>query len=154
MFNPSSPVTGSAQTGFTSPTYTLSADTPPDVNAKQYAVTGLGGTQAGVLIHSVGSPFTITMFRPKQYKLLAAVNPVTGRLRNVPKNTYKVIVRKGMIPLAGQPAETAVFTLSCDIPAGSDLAAPEQIKAALSAMFGTLSGTSAGVGDTVISGLL
>jgi len=37
----SSPVTGAAQTGLTSPTYTVTADTPPDANAKQYAVTAL-----------------------------------------------------------------------------------------------------------------
>lgn len=45
----SSPVTGGAQTGFTSPTYTLTADTPPaGSGGKQYAATALGGTQAGV----------------------------------------------------------------------------------------------------------
>jgi len=70
-FNLTSPVTGASQTGFTAPTYTLTVDTAPDVNAKQWAVTALGGTQAGVSSHSVASPFTVTMFRPKVLRLLA-----------------------------------------------------------------------------------
>ena len=86
-FSLTSPVTGAAQAGLTSPTYTHAADTPPDVNAKQYAVTSLGGTQTGVLAHSVAAPFTTAMFRPKSFKALAPVNPVTGVLREVPSNT-------------------------------------------------------------------
>lgn len=34
-----SPVTGSAQTGFTSPTYTITADKFPGNNGVQYAIT-------------------------------------------------------------------------------------------------------------------
>lgn len=50
-------LTGAEQTGFTSPTYTTAADNAPDFNAKQVAVTAVGGTQAGVTAHSVSSPF-------------------------------------------------------------------------------------------------
>jgi hypothetical protein len=43
-----SPITGGAQTGLTSPTYTVVTDTAPPGNpGKQVAVTALGGTQAG-----------------------------------------------------------------------------------------------------------
>lgn len=45
------PVTGAAQTGLTSPTYTHVVDTPPNAYTKQYAVTALGGTQTGVDVH-------------------------------------------------------------------------------------------------------
>lgn len=153
-FNPSSPVTGTAQTGFTAPTYTLVADTPPDINAKQYVVTALGGTQTGATVHSVSSPFTLTMFRPRVFRALGTPNPSTGVISNVPNNTYKVICRKGMLPLANQPVKTAIFTLTMDIPSGADTASPAEIKAALSAMFGLLSQQSAGIGDTEISGVL
>lgn len=154
MFNPSTPVTGTAQTSFTAPTYTIAVDTPPDINAKQYVVTALGGTQVGVSVHSVSSPFTLTMFRPKIFRTLGTPNPVTGVISNVPRNTYKVIARKGMIPLAGQNPQVALFTLTMDIPAGSDVAAPAEIKGALSALFGLLSQQSAGIGDTELNGVL
>jgi len=104
-FSLSSPVTGGAQTGFTSPTYTLATDTAPTNSGKQYAVSAIGGTQAGVDSSSTPSrPFTITLQRPAVLRQLPTVDPVTGMLRNVPRNTYKVIVRKGTTPLAGQPA--------------------------------------------------
>lgn len=153
-FSPSSPVTGAAQTGFTSPTYTLSADTAPDVNGKQYAVTAIGGTQAGVTLHSVSSPFTFTFWRPKAFKSLGPVDPSTGELRNVPMNVWKAIVRKGVIPLAGQSPRTAMITLTSEIPAGSDTADPANIRALYSLAIGVLYQQSAGIGDTVNSGVM
>lgn len=152
--NVTSPVTGAAQTGFTSPTYTLTPDTPPDVNGKQWAVTAIGGTQSGVLLHSVAAPFTISCFRPKTLQGLGKPNPVTGVISNVPNNSYKIIVRKGVLPLAGQPYRNAILTLVMDIPAGSDLADPSNLRAALSLLIGSAWQQAAGVGDTSVSGLL
>lgn len=149
-----SPVTGSAQTGLTSPTYTLSVDTAPDSNGKQWAVTALGGTQTGVSAHSVASPFTVTFWRPKVLRSLGNPNPVTGVIANVPKNTYKLITRKGVTPLAGQPTQVMVITTTVDVPAGADLADSEDIRAALSAHFGSLTQASAGIGDTTINGVM
>lgn len=154
MFNPTSPVTGSAQTGLTSPTYTLTTDTAPAPNAKQFAVTSLGGTQAGVDTHSVARPFTLTMFRPLTTRILGVINALTGRLNGVPRNVYTVITRKGVTPLAGQPSETAVFETRMSIPAGSDLADPANLRAALSLHFGACSQQSAGIGDTTVNGIL
>lgn len=149
-----SPVTGSAQTGLTSPTYTVTADVSPSANSKQYAVTALGGTQTNVSVHSVSAPFTVTMFRPLAPKSLEPVNPVTGVLRRVPVNTYKVITRKGVIPLAGQSPKTMVITTMIEVPAGADVADPNSVRAALSAHFGSIAQTAAGIGDTCISGIL
>lgn len=148
------PITGQAQTGFTAPTYTIVSDTPPDTNSKQWAVTALGGTQAGVTTHTVASPFTIAMFRPKVSQALAPVDPVTGVLKRVPYNTYKVITRKGVLPLAGQAYKNAVITTVLEIPAGSDTADAPNIRAALSAHFGALVQASAGIGDTGVQGIL
>jgi hypothetical protein len=153
-FSPSSPITGLAQTGLTSPTYTISVDVAPDVNGKQYAVTALGGTQTGVTSHSVAAPFTLSMFRPKQFKQLGTPNPVTGIVGSVARNVYKVIVRKGVTPLAGQPFQVMLCTFSMEVPAGSDTADSANVRAALSAGFGLLSQQSAGIGDTLISGVL
>lgn len=153
-FSLSSPVTGTAQTGLTSPTYSLTQDTSPDANAKQWAVTSLGGTQTGVLAHSVSAPFTTSMFRPKAYQVLGKPNPTTGLISKVPRNTYKVITRKGVLPLAGQPSQNLVVTTVIEVPAGSDLADPNSIRAALSMHIGSLSQASAGVGDTTVVGVL
>lgn len=153
-FNPSSPVTGGAQTGLSGPTYTLTGDTAPDANGKQYAVTALGGTQTGVLAHSVAAPFTLTMFRPKVPRVLGSPNPVTGVVSNVPNNTYKVITRKGVLPLAGQPSRTMIVTTTIEVPAGADLADPNSVRAALSAHVGLLLQQAAGIGDTAVNGVL
>lgn len=153
-FSPSTPITGGAQTGLTAPTYTIAADTSPAPNGKQYAVTALGGTQTGVTTHSVAAPFTLAMFRPLNFKYLTPVNPVTGVLRGVPTNTYKVITRKGVLPLAGQAFKNAVVTTTIEIPAGADVADPANIRAMLSAHIGLMTQVSAGVGDTAVNGLL
>jgi len=149
-----SPVTGTPQTGLTSPTYTLTADQPPNVNARQWIVSALGGTQTGVNPHSVAAPFSIAMFRPQNFQSLQPVDAVTGVLRRVPTNTYKVITRKGVLPLAGQAYKNAVITTVIEVPAGCDVADPQALRAALSAHIGALEQQSAGIGDTTIQGVL
>lgn len=148
------PVTGGAQTGFTSPTYTIVADQAPSVNSKQYAVTALGGTQAGVTTHTLASPYTVSFFRPASYAQLGKANPSTGLISNVPMNTFKAIVRKGVTPLAGQPYKNVTLRLLCDIPAGADTADPANVRAAFALMIGALNQISAGLGDTAIQGVL
>lgn len=149
-----SPVTGAAQTGLTSPTYTHVADVAPDSNGKQVAVTALGGTQTSVIAHSVAAPFTTTFVRPKVFKALGKANPVTGLITSVPRNVYKIITRKGVLPLAGQPYATMLVTTIIEVPAGSDSADAANIRAALSMHIGSLSQQSAGVGDTGVSGII
>lgn len=153
-FAPGSPVTGGAQTGLTTPTYTLTADTAPASHGKQYAVTALGGTQTGVEVHSTSNPFTMTMFKTAAPKGLPAVNSATGVIYNVPRNTLKLIVRKGVEIAANQAKQVAVFTLNMDIPAGSDVQDPESIRAALSLLIGTLSANSAAIGDVPVQNVL
>lgn len=153
-FSLTTPVTGLAQTGLTTPTYTIAADTPPDATAKQYAVTALGGTQTGVTASSVSSPFTTSMFRPKNYQYLGKPNPTTGLIARVPRNVYKVITRKGVTPLAGQPIAPMLITTVIEVPAGADLADNLSVRAALSMHFGSLSQATAGIGDTVVQGVL
>lgn len=153
-FAPTTPITGSAQTGLTAPTYTIAADSNPAQNGKQYYVSALGGTQTGVLAHSVAAPFTLSMFRPTVLKTLAPVNPVTGALRAVPMNTYKVITRKGVVPLAGQSYKTGSISSELNVPAGSDLADPLSLRAMISAHIGLLTQISSAIGDTVTTGTI
>lgn len=154
MFSLTSPITGAAQTGLTTPTYTLLTDLAPDNNGKQVAVSALGGTQTGVTVHSVASPFTITFVRPKVFRSLGKPNPTTGLVKDVPRNTYKCITRKGVTPLVNQPYQNMQITTIIDVPAGSDTYDPANIRAALSAHIGALSQQSAGAGDSVISGII
>jgi hypothetical protein len=149
-----SPVTGAAQTGFTAPTYTLTTDSAPMNNGKQFAVTALGGTQTGVTSHSVAAPFTGTFVKPVAFKALGKANPVTGLITSVPRNVYKFITRKGVLPLAGQPAQTMLVTTIMEVPAGADLADAANVRAALSFHFGSISQQSAGIGDTDVTGIM
>jgi hypothetical protein len=150
-----SPVTGGAQTGFTTPTYTIAADTAPTSAGKQYAVTAIGGTQAGVdTASSPSKPFTVTGSRPQVLKALSPVDPVTGTLRSVPRNTYTVNVRKGVTPLAGQAPVVLLAKLTIDVPAGADIADPANIRAAMSLLIGSLNQISASLGDTLVTGVI
>jgi hypothetical protein len=152
--NFTSPITGLAQTGFTTPTYTVVADLAPDVNGRQQAVTALGGTQAGVRLHSSTDPFTITSFRPKVFQSLGKPNPTTGVIKYVPMNRFRVLTRKGVLPLAGQSAVPAMTDTIMSVPAGSDSADAPNLRAMLSLHFGALSQQSAGVGDTIVTGIM
>lgn len=153
-FNPSSPVTGAAVSGLTSPTYTLAADVAPSINGKQYAVTALGGTQTNVDVNSVSRPFTLTFFRPANLRVLPAPNAVTGVIKDVPMNTYKLITRKGVAPGVNQNSVVARITTTIDVPAGSDTYEPEDLKAMISAHFGMGYVQASGIADTVTTGVL
>lgn len=148
-----SPITGSAQTGFTSPSFTTTADTAPYPNGKQVVVTAASGA-AGITTGSVSSPFTVNFTRPISLKVLSPVNPVTGVLRSVPRNVYKMITRKGVIPLAGQASESFIMTSEFSVPAGSDTADQVNVRAGVSAHIGALNQQSANIGDTLVTGIL
>lgn len=153
-WSPTSPVTGGAQTGFTSPTYTLTLDTAPDVNGRQHAVTAIGGTQTGVRAHSVSDPFTVTFTRPKVPKTLPTPNPVTGKYSTIPRNTYGLIIRKGVNFAANNAPDVCIARLTIDVPAGTDAYDSNNIRALASLLVGLLSQQSAGAGDTLISGIM
>jgi hypothetical protein len=149
-----SPVAGSAQTGLTSPTYTTVVDTPPNAYTKQYAVTALGGTQTGVDVHGASKPFTVSFSRPQNIRSASAPSPVSGVMPNQPRNVYNVKVRKGTAPGTNQVPQICVLSCDLSVVAGADLIEPEDIRAALSLLIGSLSQQSAGLGDTLINGLL
>lgn len=150
-----SPITGLAQTGFTSPTYTVVTDTAPtNTPGKQVVVTALGGTQTGVTVHTVASPFTLNITRPSVLKTLGNPNPVTGVISPVLDNTYKIIVRKGVTPAVNQPARVATCTVTSTIPAGADTYDAPNVRAMISAAFGAASQQSAGFGDMLVNGVL
>lgn len=150
----SSPVTGGTQTGLSAPTYTVVADTAPGSNGKQWAVTTLGGTQSGVRTHSASDPFTVTFERPVTVRQAPIPNPVTGVIGNVPRNTYKARVRKGVIPVVGQNPQVCLHTCVHDVPAGADIADSANVRAGLSLFIGALWQQSSGWGDTLNSAVI
>jgi hypothetical protein len=151
---PTTPVTGGAATGFTSPTYTIVLDRAPDYNGYQNAVTALGGTQTGVRVHAVSDPFTVTVSKPKQLKMLPSPNPVTGKYNAPPVNTYVFLVRKGVNFAANNAPVIASARCEINIPAGTDAYDPANIRAMISCLVGVLSQQSAGFGDTLVQGIL
>jgi ankyrin repeat protein len=79
---------------------------------------------------------------------------VTGVLRSVPRNVYKILVRKGVTPLAGQASSGCFLTATLDIPAGADSADAANVRAALSLLIGSLNSISASIGDTLVTGVI
>lgn len=148
----STPISGAAQTGFTTPGYVLTTDTPALGAAKSWVVSGLSGTQAGVTSHSIARPFTISWFPSKNATLPAP--DANGIVRNVPRNVHQMIVRAGVTPLAGQANQIALARVRFEIPAGSDTADAAQLRAMCSALIGALTQISAGIGDTLINGVV
>jgi len=154
MFSPSSPLTGQAITGLTSPTYTLTQGVAPSNWGKQYAVTALGGTQTGVTAHTPDSPFTATMFVPSNYRLLGSPNPVTGIIASVPKNTTKILCRKGVSVSANQPKQVATIRIEIDIPAGAESYDKPNLDALFSMGIGLLGNQAQGIRDTVSTSIM
>lgn len=148
------PVTGAAVDGLTSPTYTLSSDAAPNAHSKQYAVTALGGTQTGVSAHAISNPFTITVERPASYRGVGTPHPVTGVLGNQPRNVLKIRIRKGMLPLAGQAAQTSNCEVRIPVPAGADVADPNSLSAMISCLGGVLYADADQIAQAAIDGVL
>lgn len=153
-WSPDSTTTGGAQTGLTSPTYDLAADTAPEVNAKQHAVVALGGTQTGVRVNTVSDPFTVTFWKPKNPRGLGNPNPVTGKYPDVPVNTYSIVIRKGVNVASSMGPQTMLIRLQIGVPAGADSYDAANVRAALSLLVGILNEESADMGDSVVTGVL
>jgi hypothetical protein len=149
-----SPVTGGAQTGFTTPAYVLVLDKALETNANQYAVTGLTGTQAGVRTHAVSDPFTIAVSKPKNPRSLQSPNPVTGKYGEVPFNRTSIVVRKGVNFAANNAPLVAVARVYLDVPAGADAYDSANVRAMISLLIGELNAQSAGIGDSAVSGVI
>lgn len=154
VWNVTSPVTGAAQTGFTSPTYTVVRDSAVSPNAIQHAVTALGSNPANVRTHTTSDPFFVAAKKPQSVRALPSANPITGRYGAIPVNTYTILVQKGVNYAANQVPATARYRLDCDIPAGSDSYDAVNHRAGLSFLFGLIAQQSAGWGDTVVTGVL
>jgi len=148
-----STITGAAVTGLTSPTYTVTADNAITGFAKQWLVSGTGGTQTGVDVHTIDKVFTISFSRSNP-KPLPPADPKTGIISNIPMNTYKIIGRKGVIPSANQGIKNCMIRTEISIPAGSTAYEPEDIRALVSAYIGSLSQQSDNIATMLLTGVV
>lgn len=148
-----SPVTGATQTGLSSPTYTLTADSAATQNIKRWIVSQLGGTQTGVTVHTASQQFSVEVEKPISIKQLGFPGS-NGQVSNVPNNRYMVRVRKSLIPAANQLPRQGGFNAELIIPAGAETYDQANVRAMLSLGIGSLVQQSAGLGDTVVSGTL
>lgn len=130
-------VTGVVVNGFTAPTYTLTADEKPSLNARQSIVTALGGTQTNVRSHSPTDPFIVTVAKPPQVLSMPQV-PLNGVLGKVGRNKGSLVVRKGVNVIAGQPPQVAEFRFDRMIPAGAEVIDVANIAAIYSFMIALL----------------
>lgn len=137
--NLNSPVTGFAQTGLTSPTFTLVPDTAPMSNGKQFAISALGGTQTGVAANSVGAPFSITYVRPAAFKMAdAGILAASGMIANVPKNVHKLITRKAVGVNSEGGKGVLLIETTFSVPVNSPDTDLVSIKSAISAHVGAI----------------
>lgn len=152
-WSPDSSTTGGAQTGVTSPTFTLATDTPPAINAVKKVVTAYSGAGLTVSANSASKPFDCTFFKPVVLKSLPAANPVSGLRGQIPNNQYKLIIRKGGLAEAGVPVGMTI-RLTFDVPAGMETYNPDEVRAAVSFLVGVLNEESADISDTLLTGVV
>lgn len=147
-------ITGAPQTGFTTPTYTLATDNAPDIRSKQWYVQTIGGTQAGVVAHSINAPFTITVRRPSLFKTIASafLNGVTGQYSKVPFNENVILARKGA-QVATNQWWTNEMRITTKIFAGTESFDSANLKALVSLAFGFCWANSSGHTDTCVTGV-
>lgn len=134
----SSPVTGAANADYlTSPTYTLIAGSAPDVNVAARIVSVAGGTQTGVITHTVDTPFSIWFTWPKAIKsVTAAVLALTGRVANAPTNKWTLTTKKAASINSGGAFADILIRTEISVPVGCSYYSPAQLAAALSLHFG------------------
>ena len=152
-WSPDSSILGGAQTGLTTPAYTLASDLAPDAASRAYVVTALGGTQTNVRSSTAGDPFT-ALIRRGRYQSIPPKNPVTGAYGNVPLNRIEVLCQKGVYIDSSNTLRTARIRVIAELPAGCEAADPANVRALASFTIGLLSEESQDYGDTLITGIL
>jgi hypothetical protein len=132
-------ITGASVYGLTSPTYTLVEDRANDTNARQFYVSALGGTQAGVNLHNMRQPFTLTAWRPRYPAKVPKVNPMTGLLMAAsPDNVTTMLLRTAVRPITGEPYVPMSINTAVRIPSGGEVTDIAQVRAAISLFAGVL----------------
>lgn len=154
-FNMTSAVVGAPITGFTTPGYTLAADTSPSAFGKQSYVSTVTGTQPNVVAHSLSMPFTVLVRRASILRSIkdAIWNGVTGRYSKVPFNSWDIVFRKGVYAAANTPVVNQI-NMPHKVYAGSETYDFDNHKALLSFAAGFYYTNIAGAADSHKTGTL
>lgn len=121
----------------TAATYTFVSDMASDNRSKVFVVSALGGTQAGVVAHTVDSPKMFIVKKPANYVQPSGYNVTSGRYSKVPKNVTRVLFR-GSAKVAANQWETMPISLDIGVPAGATGYDRANVDASLSAFIAAL----------------
>jgi len=153
MYSPDSSTTGGTMTGFTTPAFGIVAVLAPAWNAIRRLITSVSGTgTSGVDVASATKPFESVFYTPSNIRSSPVPNPISGKYPPIPVNQYRLVTKKGGDVNADGVVATMVVKTSIDVPAGMEIADPDQVKAALSYHIGHLSENSVGIYETVTAG--
>jgi len=95
--------------------------------------------------------------RPSTIKPMGPVNPITGQLKNVLYNNFRIRLYKGQTMAGTVPIEAiSMFDLNVRAPAGVELSTcdPEEFKTAVSGFIGFLSANSQALYDLITTGAI
>lgn len=148
-----SPVAGTNQTGFTSPSFVIIPDVAPDVNGKQWVIESSTGTQTASN-NEVGNPFSFVFWRPKVFKALPSGVSITGFSRSIPKNEWVCKTTKAVKVNSLGGTSLAEVVTYIRIPVGAIAASADDLKAMLSMHGGAISQDTTQWFDTIQSGTL
>lgn len=158
--NLTSPVSGVAVTGFTSPTFTIVQDTSVPAGQKQWLVTARGGTQGAGAgdVHTLNSPFTITLKRPGVLRSMSKTLAEAVGLSKGPLNDYTLLIRKSekVNAVGGRVVNMAKVTFSVAPETASQAPGYDDIRGMMSVLGGILGSATYlnGLTDTFIDGSL
>jgi hypothetical protein len=142
--------------GFVAAVYNSDLDVAPDPSTGISAFLSSknsGTVPAEVKYHSVSSPFTVTVERPKFLKTLGnLLNAVTGIYGKVPENVYRIRTRKGVMIAANNVPRIMYVETTIRVPAGSDVYDIPNIRAALGVHFGLCHAEANHISPAVLNG--
>lgn len=140
-------------TGYTTAVFALTASSTIVPGGKMGTVTSkVSGTiPSAVDIHSASRPNSVMVTKPATIRQLPAVN-MQGQLPNVPLNTYKTSLQKGVLVLAGQPSAYLGIDTNWRVPAGCDTADPDNVSAAVVEYIAWLVANQQGIIDMLKTG--
>lgn len=150
--NLTSPVSGVAITGFTAPTFTIAADTSVPSGVKQWLVTARGGTQGAGAgeVHTLNTPFTITVKRPTVLKTWSKSLAAAVGLSKGPLNDFTLLIRKSekVNAVGGRTVNMVKVTFSIAPETASQAPGTDDISGLFSVLGGVLGSA------TYLNGLL
>lgn len=100
---------------------------------KQYYASAQADLISGTTLHSVSSPFTISITPPTKLKTLSYQTSNLGFTGRVPRNNWTIVTRKGVVVLANTPPQVGIIRTTLEIPAGAETNDLKNVRAMIAA---------------------